>query len=74
MTALPSIVPLSPGARPTEPGWYVIHHASSRRTVVEVAEESGKLVTYCVGVEQSFSVADGSNFIARIYPDRIGQE
>ena len=79
MTALPSVEPLPPGTRPTEPGWYIMRHPDGGREAVEVTRDTNDgLDVSSVGTEMWDSLADelrrGCTFIARIYPDRIGQE
>ena len=85
MTALPSVEPLPPGARPTEPGWYV---ASSTKEATEPFivhllvlgyDDEPEAVVYYAGNDCSWPLdgeveKHGLAFIARIYPDRIGQE
>lgn len=70
----PAIVPLYPGERPTEPGWYVRLDDFDRPACVEVALTSaGQLVcdiAHWDGDARSV-LANELTFIARIYPDRI---
>ena len=79
MTALPSVEPLSPGTRPTEPGWYVMQQPSGNREVVQITHDTNDgLDVSSVGTEMWDSLADelrrGCTFIARVYLDRIGPE
>lgn len=80
MTALPSVEPLPPGTRPTEPGWYVVRDCDGS-VIVEVAYDDfapSVLRVYGDAQTQGLPVAvwqeHARTFIARIYPDRIGQE
>lgn len=74
MTALPSVEPLPPDTVPTEPGWYV----TGDRQILEVwRDPRGSDVLYAAGVywDGAMLVSElTETFIARIYPDRIGQE
>ena len=75
MTALPSVEPLSPGTRPTEPGWYI----TAMQEVVEVWPRSHADQTLVVaGImwekPHPLSSFPAMEFIARLYPDRIGQQ
>lgn len=78
MSPLPSVEPLPPGARPTEPGWYVVRYSAAKRHIVELHQSEGSPKTlYVWGTWSSGTYdvdIDEFTFIARIYPDRIGQE
>ena len=79
MTALPSLELLPPGTRPTEEGWYIRQDADGDRDVVQITHDTNDGPdVLSTGCEMWDSLADelrrGCTFIARIYPDRIGQE
>ncbi|MCJ2084576.1 hypothetical protein MKK88_01015 [Methylobacterium sp. E-005] len=72
--ALAPVVPLSPGERPTEPGWYVMARFGQERVVVEVTD-AFPLQWRETGFQDTGSASEieilGHTFIARIHPDRI---
>lgn len=67
--AQPSIVPMAPGERPTEPGWYVAKLAHGAE-IIRVRDTYGRLSGWYPDNGGSF-VLTRYEFIARIYPDRI---
>lgn len=67
--ALAPIVLLSPGERPTEPGWYVARLAHGSE-IIRVRQTDGRLSGWYPDHGGSFAL-ERYDFIARIYPDRI---
>lgn len=72
MTA--AIEPLAPGTRPTEPGWYVYDSRHFGRQIMRVVIRDGHPYEETPGSKETMVPVGNLTFIARIYPDRIGQE
>lgn len=70
-----SIELLSPGERPTEAGWYVVKERWGGADILNVlpSENEDVLTGYYSGNPEPQPLSLFT-FIARIYPDRIGQE
>lgn len=67
----PAIVPMSPGERPTEPGWYVYDSPHFGRQIMRVVIRNGHPYEETPGSKETMVPVSSFTFIARIYPDRI---
>lgn len=76
--AQPAVIPMAPGERPTEPGWYVVNtifglkggDAAQFNKVAHIIRGDDGALRYDDKTKNG-RIANRHTFIARIYPDRI---
>ena len=73
----PAILPMRSGEKPTEPGWYVVKHSRGRcnPNLAEIEPfGENKMLVACMPETWEQAALSEFIFIARIFPDRIGQK
>ena len=75
----PAIIPMKPGEKPTEPGWFVMQRPNGNRDIFWVLEIYDRGFRMAGGM-YPYDDADAAHcdwsigtFIAQIFPERIGQ-